>query len=1037
MKKVVTALAASVALLFAAPAAPGHAQSNGQDEDVVFSASLFDGMQYRTVGPSRGGRVTTVAGHPSHPETFYMGTVGGGIWKTTDYGQTWRPISDGYLSTGSMGAIRVAPSNPNVIYAGTGSDGIRSNVITGKGVYKSTNAGRSWEFIGLPDAGQIGAVEVHPTNPDLVYVAAMGNAFKPNPERGVYRSSDGGRNWSQVLFVSDSTGAVDLELAPDNPNEIYVGMYRGERKPWTIISGAMEGGIYKSSDGGDSWSKLGGGLPQGLFGKTDLAVSPAEPDRVYTLVEAPEPEDGLYRSDDRGATWRQVSSYNPIMNRPFYYTGLDADPTNADIVYVNNEGFYKSTNGGADWERRSTPHGDNHDMWINPDDPDLFIQSNDGGANVTRDGGETWSTQNNQQTAELYQVDIDDRFLYWLYAGQQDNSTITVPSREPYDAAAGYTAYWRAIGGCETGPAVPKPGNPDIVYANCKGRFGRYSWSTDQEKQYYVGAWDLYGRNPADLPYRFQRTAPIHVSPNDPDVVYHTSQYVHRTTDDDVNWETISPDLTAFEPETQMASGSPITRDITGEEHYSVIYDIQESPHDPDVIWTGANDGPIHVTRDGGASWTDVTPDMPGRGRVQNVEVSPHNPAKAYATILRYQLGDFQPYGFKTENYGQSWTRITTGQNGIPDDHPMRVIREDPDRTGLLYAGTEFGMFFSFDDGARWQSFKLNMPTTPITDMKVHQKDLVLSTMGRGFWILDNLGPLHELSDRVAAADAHLFEPRPSYRAFSGGFGGFGGSDPAAPKFPAPGAGVDYYVADGGGLVTLEILDASGTVVRSFSSEDTGEQLVPPAEPSMRAPTMERIGTPRLDNSAGMHRFAWDFRYPGPWDSNQGRAGRSGPVAVPGSYQARLSVGNYTATESFEVLMDPRVAADGVTVAHLRSQFELAMEVRDALSQARMAAAKIAEAKPGLSDREEMQEALEALQGIEGALINDQTEGVRYPERMLLSQMNYLYSMLNRADQVPGRDAQVRYEELEAELQEHIRNLERILRSTITAADGA
>ncbi len=1032
MKNVITLLLALSLLPLAFAAAPAEAQSNGSAASASVSPSLFDGMRYRTVGPARGGRVTTVAGHPSHPETFYMGAVGGGIWKTGDYGQTWRPISDGYLATGSMGAIRVAPSDPNIIYAGTGSDGIRSNVITGKGIYRSDDAGDSWRFIGLPDAGQIGAVEVHPDDPELVYVAAMGNTFRPNPERGVYRSRDGGANWELVLFVSDSTGAVDLELAPDNPDEIYAGMYRGERKPWTIISGAYEGGIYKSSDGGDSWTQLEQGLPGGLFGKSDLAVSPADPDRVYALIEAPEPEDGLYRSDDRGATWRQVSSYNPILNRPFYYTGVDADPTNADIVYVNNEGFYKSTNGGADWQRRPTPHGDNHDMWINPDDPDLFVQSNDGGANVTRDGGLTWSTQNNQPTAELYQVDIDDRFPYWLYAGQQDNSTIAVPSRLPYGMPGGHTAHWRAVGGCETGPVVPKPGNPDIVYANCKGRFGRYSWSTDQEKQYYVGAWDLYGRNPADLPYRFQRVAPIHVSPNDPDVVYHTSQYVHRTTDEGMTWETISPDLTAFEPETQMASGAPITRDITGEEHYSVLYDIQESPHDPNVIWTGANDGPIHVTLDGGANWEDVTPDMPGRGRVQNIDVSPHDPAKAYATILRYQLGDFEPYAYRTEDYGQSWTRITTGDNGIPDDHPVRVVREDPGREGLLYAGTEFGMFISFDDGGSWQSFKLNMPTTPITDMKVHLGDLVLSTMGRGFWILDNLGPLHELSAEVTAADAHLFAPRPAYRAFSSGFGG--GFDPAAPEYPRPGVVIDYYLANGADEVTLDILDAEGNLVRSFSSDAMGEQMVPPAEPGMRAPTLERVGTPRMPNSAGMHRFNWDFRYPGPWDASPARAGRGGPVALPGTYQVRLNVGNWSATASAEVLMDPRVAADGVTMDHLREQFTLAMQVRDALSQARMAAAKIAEVTPGLEDRDEMQEALEQLQEIERALVNESDDGIRYPERMLLSQMNYLYSMLNRADQMPGRDAQVRYEELQAELEVHIRNLERLLRATITAA---
>jgi photosystem II stability/assembly factor-like uncharacterized protein len=589
-----------------------------QSENVAFDPGLFSGLQYRSIGPSRGGRVTAVTGVASQPSTFYMGTVGGGVWKTADNGHNWIPITDGYFATGSIGAMDVADSDPNIIYVGTGSDGIRSNVITGLGVYKSTDAGSTWSFVGLRDIGQVGAVIIHPEDPDIVYVAAMGNAFGPSPERGVYRSWNGGATWNHVLFVSDSTGAVDLEFAPDNPNEIYVSMWRGERKPWTIISGAYEGGVYKSDDGGETWTHLTNGLPQGLRGKSDLAVSAADPDRVYVIMEAPEPDDGLYRSDDRGRTWRQVTSYNPILNRPFYYTNLDADPTNADIVYVNNEGFYKSTDGGANFSRERTPHGDNHDMWINPIDPNIFVQSNDGGANVTLDGGNTWSTQHNQPTAELYQVGIDDQFPYWVYAGQQDNSTIMVPSLPPYSVAGGPSGYWRAIGGCETGPAVPKPGNHNIVYSNCKGRFGRYNKITGQEKQYYVGMANIYGHHSDNLEYRFQRVSPIHVSPHDADVVYHASQYLHRTTDEGVTWETISPDLTARTPETQVASGGPITRDITGEEYYSTLYAVQESYIEPGVIWVGANDGPIHVTRDGGANWTNVTPpDLPPGGRAR------------------------------------------------------------------------------------------------------------------------------------------------------------------------------------------------------------------------------------------------------------------------------------------------------------------------------------------------------------------------------------------------------------------------------------
>ncbi|MHC4220623.1 MAG: WD40/YVTN/BNR-like repeat-containing protein, partial [Planctomycetota bacterium] len=638
-----------------------------------YEPSRFEALQYRMVGPTQGGRVTAVAGHRAHPGTFYLGATGGGIWKTTDYGQTWANVSDGYFETPSIGAIRVADSDRNVVWVGTGSDGIRSNVITGRGVYRSSDAGATWQLVGLREAGQIGAVLVHPRNPDVAYVAALGHPFGRNPDRGVYRTTDGGQTWAHVLFLSDSTGAIDLEFAPDDPRQIYAAMWRGERKPWTIISGAREGGIYRSTDGGDTWTKLGGGLPTGLIGKSDLAVSPADPGRLYVLIEA-EPGSGLYRSDDRGASFHLVSDQRGLLDRPFYYTNVDADPTNADVVYVNSTRFYRSTDGGATFRRLQTPHGDNHDMWINADDPRLFIQANDGGANVTTNGGETWSSQMNQPTAELYQVNVDDQYPYWLYAGQQDDGTVAVPSLPPYQAVVGAAGWWIAVGGCETGPAVPKPGDHNIVFANCKGRFGRFDKRTGQEQQFYVGAQNLYGHNPKDLNYRFQRVSPIEVSPHDANVVYHASQYVHVTRDGGVTWETISPDLTAFEPDKQVASGQPITRDITGEEHYSAIYAVRESPRERGLIWVGSNDGLVHVTRDGGETWADVTPPgLPPNGRVQHIEPSPHRPGKAYVAVYRYLLDDWSPYFYRTTDYGQSWTLLTTGTNGIPADYPTRV----------------------------------------------------------------------------------------------------------------------------------------------------------------------------------------------------------------------------------------------------------------------------------------------------------------------------------------------------------------------------
>ncbi|MDP9348813.1 MAG: hypothetical protein M3P24_06690, partial [Gemmatimonadota bacterium] len=840
----------------------------------AFDPALLGGMRYRMIGPSRGGRVTTVTGVPSQPHTFYMGTTGGGIWKTTDAGQTWLNVSDGYLTEGSMGALDVAPSSPEVVWAGTGSEGLRSNVSTGRGVYRSTDAGRTWAHAGLREVGQIGAVRIHPTDPGVVYVAAVGNAFRPGRERGVYRTRDGGKSWQRVLFVSDSTGAVDLELQPGNPRVVYASMWRAERKPWTIISGAREGGIYRSTDGGDTWQKLGGGLPTGLFGKSNVAVSPADPRRVYALIEAA-PGGGLYRSDDAGETWTLVSTERGLITRPFYYTNITAHPTNPDELYVGTEGFYRSTDGGRTWKTLPTPHGDNHDLWINPRHPEIWVQSNDGGANVTLNAGRTWSTQYNQPTAEIYQVYVDNQFPYRVYGAQQDNSTLIVQSLPLSSSAPDDPMQtWRQGPGCETGPIIPHPTQPDTVYGACKGLFSRGSLRSGQEKQYWVGAQSLYGLPGRELIYRFQRVSPMEISPHDPRVVYFGSQYVHRTTDEGVTWERISPDLTWNPAERQQRpSGEPITLDVTGEETYSTLYAIRESPLEPGVIWTGANDGPFHVTRDGGKTWRNVTPrGQPAGCRVQNIDPSPHRKGSAYYAVLCYLLGDFRPYLWRTDDYGRSWTRITAG---IPADHPTRVVREDPDREGLLYAGTEFGMWVSLDNGARWQPLQLNLPHTPVTDLKVHRGDLVLSTQGRSFWILDDLTPLHQWRDGVAGA--HLFRPREAVRMrYETGFGGVesGRSTPDAPRYLPAGAVIDYLLPDTSAAVTLEIVDAAGRVVRAFSSEGAGERTQSPAEPGMRAPTLERVGTPRLPREAGLNRWMWDLAHPGPWSASAQRSGR-------------------------------------------------------------------------------------------------------------------------------------------------------------------
>jgi photosystem II stability/assembly factor-like uncharacterized protein len=997
-------------------------------------AALYGALRYRMVGPARGGRVTTATGVAQQPHTFYMGSTGGGVWKTTDAGRSWFNISDGFIGASSMGAIDVADSDPNVIYVGSGSDGLRSNVSPGDGVYRSTDAGKTWTHVGLRDAGQIGAVAVHPTNPRTAYVAVIGNAFAPSRERGVYRTTDGGSSWTKVLHVSDSTGATDVEINPANPRELYASMWRAERKPWTIISGAREGGVYKSTDGGDTWTKLGGGLPTGLFGKSNVAISAANPRRVYALVEAA-PGNGLYRSDDAGATWALVSAQPTLITRPFYYTNITADPTNADVVFVGAEGFWKSVDGGRTFRGMDTPHGDNHDLWINPTNPAIWIQANDGGVNVTLDSGRTWSSQYNQPTAEIYQVYVDSQFPYRLYGAQQDNSTLIVPSL-PLSASAPDDPIqsWRQGPGCETGPIIPHPTNPDTVYGSCKGLFSRMSLRTGQEKSYAVGAQSLYGNAGKDLVYRFQRVSPMEVSPHDGGrTLYYGSQYVHRTRDEGVTWERISPDLTANDPRYQSeVSGGPITIDVTGEEYYSTLYAIRESPVARGVIWTGANDGPVHVTRDGGKTWTNVTPkDLPPGGRVQNIEPSPRRAGTAYIAVLRYLLGDFKPYIYKTDDYGRSWTLLTTGSNGIPAHHPTRVVREDPDRAGLLYAGTEYGMFVSFDDGRQWQPFQLNLPVTPITDMKVHRKDLVLSTQGRSFWVLDNLTPVHQAADRVAQARAHLYAPRTAYRfRYPSGFGGAessrSGSD--APEYVPAGAMIDYTLADSATRVTLDVLDATGTVVRTFTSDAAGERRQPPEEPGMRAPSMETVGTPRLPTRVGHNRFTWDLAMAGPWDASPQRSGRNGPTVVPGTYTLRLSAGDQRVTQPLVVRADPRVAADGVTLAVMREQLAHNLRVRDLVTESNMLVARVRAEKQRLTAAgASSADTLQRLTALEAKLL---TPSVRYSRPGLQAHIGYLYGMSNRADQKVGRDAVERYRVLRQELDARAAELRAITTAT-------
>jgi len=1030
--------------------------------NAVVDPTLYQDLQWRSIGPHRGGRVTSVAGIRTQPNVFYAGAVGGGVWKTENYGITWRPVTDGQIATGSIGAIEVADSNPSTIYVGTGSQAIRSNVILGLGVYKSTDAGRTWAFSGLRDTGQIGAVRVHPTNPDVAYVAALGNPFAWGPERGVYRTRDGGKTWQKVLFINEETGAVSLAMNRQNPDEIYAGAWRAQRRGWTIISGgpAATGGLYKTTDGGEHWTHLSNGLPKNLIGKVWVDVAQSNPRVVYAMIEAPGPEGGLYRSDDAGQSWKLVSNDQRLRARPFYFDYVNVNPKDENEVWVNELALHKSTDGGKTWRELPVPHGDNHGLWFNPDNPDIFIQSNDGGANVTQDGGRSWSSIMNQATAELYMVDTDQQTPYRVYAPQQDNSTVIVaslpPSWWPLDDP---TQAWVQGPGCESGQIRPIPSGK-IVYGDCKGEFGRYDVATGQEQHYWIYPQQRYGLNPKDQTYRFVRQAPIEVDPHNPNVVYHGAQYLMKTTDGGIHWQRISPDVTANEPDKQVISGEPITRDVTGEEVYSALYAIRASRLEPGVIWTGSNDGPVWVTRDGGKTWKNVTPkDLPPGGRVHTIEDSPHRKGSAYISVYRIYFGDFQPYLYMTNDYGQHWTRLTDGRNGIPEDHPMHVVREDPQKEGLLYAGTWYGAFVSFDQGKHWQTLQQNLPATPVTDIKVHQDDLVISTMGRSFWIMDDIAPLRQLAaglvkpkptsaearddrrggrasawprpdpaphpdavlasqEKPAAAPAQSAAPAaaPARRAAKRTMAPF---DPAArlflfqpadayrltyspvvgradwPTYPPSGAPIDYVLQSApGGEVKLEILDAAGKPVRTFTSE------------APRTGGQERMGrrfgggSTVVPKKAGMNRFLWDLRYPGPWTAATPEGGPGGPLVPPGVYTVRVTADGATQTQSFTVKVDPRVTKAGVTQADLVEQATFSLKVRDAISDARRLADRVRKA---LDAKTGDQAKLEALYD---KLVNKPGP---YPENELIAQIENIAREVGQADQKVGASAYGRF----------------------------
>ncbi len=994
-------------------------------EAVVFDSADVAGLSFRSIGPPRGGRSTAVAGITEQPLTYFMGATGGGVWRTDDAGLNWRNISDGYIGTGAIGSIDVADSDANVIYVGTGSSCIRGNISKGIGIYRSTNGGDSWTHIGLPNSGQIGDIKVHPHDADIAFVAALGDPFGPNPERGVFRTTDGGDTWDHVLAISDSTGAVDLAINPSNPRIVFASAWRAERKPWTATSGSEESGVFRSTDGGDTWNRLEGGLPTGLVGKSAVTVSRANPDRVWVLIEASDDRGGVYRSEDGGDTWRRVNSDRGLLQRAWYYTHIYADPVDENTVYALNVGYNKSVDGGVTWQSYGVPHGDVHDLWINYENPDFQVVANDGGGQVTTTGAESWSTYYNQVTAEMYRVFVDNQFPYRVYGSQQDNSTIMVPSRGM--PAVQQAQHWAAVGGCESGHIAIDPRNPNVTYAGCYGgSINRVDRETGDVRQMLLYPQLQLGQAPKTMKHRFQWNAPIRISPHNPDVIYHTSQFVNRTSDAGYSWETISPDLTRNDTTKMLHAGGRITWDNTGVEMYGTIFAFEESPHEAGVLWAGSDDGLIHVSRDDGATWTDVTPgDLPEFSTVNMIDLSAHGPGRAHVAVYRYRMQDNTPYMWRTDDYGESWTRLSA--NGIEAGHFVRVVREDPVREGLLYAGTEFGLYVSFDGGDSWQRFQQNLPITPITDMQVHEGDLVMGTQGRSFWILDDVAPLRTMSAATLASDVHLYTPREAVRAQG--------------VFPS---GASIYFALGEGMeetIDLEIVDSGGEVVRVYSSnpgswDDEAKAAI--GRGSSWAPD-------RLQTSAGLNRMVWNLQGEGP-DLVQGARiwGFTGRVpAVPGRYEVRLTAGEATQTQPLAVHIDPRVA-DQVTVADLRQQHDLMVRVRGLLQQSHDAVREARSIRSQMSDIAESVEeagygddftemadaAGEKLTDVEEELFQTRNRSgqdmLNFPP-MLDNEIANLYGYIGSTYDRPNAVAAVRAAELEEELGGWLSTLQQII----------
>src|SRR5215471_6754529 len=1060
MKKTALIVLLAAAALPAASFDVAHGWQTRNQATTIVDPSLYRQVYYRPLSPvfSRGGRVTAVTGVPADPRIFYMGAAGGGVWKTTDGGGRWEPLTDGQIGVGTIGAIDVALSDPNVIYMGTGSADPRGNVTNGDGVYKSTDAGKTWTRVGLEKAGLVGRIRIHPTNPDIAFVAVLGNIFGPSPERGVYRTKDGGKTWEQVLKVSPRTGAIDVTMDVKNPDTLLASMWTVQRTPWTIDSGSrsLESGIFRSTDGGTTWQKVTKGLPpEGVMvGKSSVSISQADPKRVYALVEAEGDNGGVYTSQDAGESWTKVNGSRNLLQRAFYYVHIYADPQNADTAYAVNTSSYKTTDGGKTWATVGTPHGDNHDFWINPTNNQVLINGNDGGANVSTDGGRTWSSQNNQPTAELYRIETDTRWPYWVYASQQDNSNIAAPSQGNAEAFS--------VAGGESGYIAVDPRNANIIYAGNYGgtiqRTDRYSGVSESVRVY---ADEETGQRAADMKYRFQWNAPIRMSPHNPDVVYMTSQFVHKSSDGGQTWTAISPDLTRNDKSKQDYSGvNGITRDDTGVEVYDTIFAFEESPVTAGLLWAGSDDGLLHLSRDNGKTWTKITPTgLPEWSTINVIELSPKNAGRAIVTAYRYMLNDFAPYVYLTNDYGKTWKRIADGNNGIPAGDYTRVVREDPDRQGLLYGGTEHGMYISFDEGAHWQPFQQNLPRTPIMDLKVYRKNLIVATEGRSFWIVDALPVVQQLKTGLESTNAALFKPADAHRQ--------GGS---LPTF------YYWFKEQPTAPVTLEVKDPTGKVVYAATAQPgTGTAIQePPAIPP--APAGEAAGgrgggrggggrgggrggfggfgggATTLSAQKGLNQVTWPARLESPftvpprivmWGGGGGRGG--GPKAAPGVYTVKLASGDWSQEQTFRLGTDPRLPQ--MTEAEGAEQLKMAMEVgtrikdlydtlaklRDAKKQSTELADKAGAASPVSAAAKKLNAQLAAVEGditqLQGEAGQD---ALNFPGRVD-NQWVALYSNIVQLERRLNKSVKERYTDLRPQTDDLMERAAGVLKADVDA----